>query len=61
MAQQVKALATKPGDVNPIPGTHMMDREKWFLKVVLTSTHVPWWVTYIHVHAHTPTHIINVI
>lgn len=27
MAQQVKALATNPDDLSPVPGTHMVERE----------------------------------
>lgn len=34
MAQQVKALTTKPDDLNSIPRTHMVVGEKLVLKVV---------------------------
>lgn len=35
MAQQVKAIATKPNDLSLIPGTHLVEGEKGFPQVVL--------------------------
>ena len=35
MAQWVEVLATKPDDLNSIPGTHTVERENHFLRVVL--------------------------
>lgn len=35
MNQQVKALADNPGDLGPIPGTHMVGGKKQLLQVVL--------------------------
>lgn len=35
MAQQVKFPASKPGEQNIVPRTHMVEREKWLLQVVL--------------------------
>lgn len=35
MAQQVRILASKPEDLNSVPGTHVVKGESWLLQVVL--------------------------
>lgn len=40
LPQWVRVLATKPGDLSSIPGTHMTERENWLLHVVLCPTQI---------------------
>lgn len=37
MAQEVKVLATEPGDLSLILRSYMVDKESWSLQVVLCS------------------------
>lgn len=53
--KQVKALATKPDDLSLILGTHMVERGKYFLHVVLWPLHACCGI-YMHRHTQTQRH-----
>lgn len=42
LAQRGKTLAAKPGDLNLLTSTHMIEEESQLSKVILTSTCTPW-------------------
>lgn len=52
-AQQAKALAAKSEDLSSIPGTHVVEKEKRFLKVVLKPSCA---VAHRRIHTYTHTH-----
>lgn len=49
MAQQIKALAPEPDDLDSIPRIHMTEKE-------LVSQSYPWTFTHSHTNTHTYTH-----
>lgn len=62
MTQWVKAIAIKHRYLNSTPGTHIIEEEKLFPKVVFWPPHLyhgTWMSTYIHTHIHTPTHTFS--
>lgn len=58
MAQQVKALTTKPEDPNSIPKSHVTEGDPTSKSGFLTATVCT--QTRVHVRANTCTHYINV-
>ena len=60
MAQWMRVLTTKPGNLSSIPRTHMVEGENRLLQVVLWSSHTyrsKLTITHTHTHTHTHTQI----
>jgi hypothetical protein len=39
ISQEVKSLATKPGNPGSIPSSHTIEGKNWFLQIVIRSPH----------------------